>query len=105
MSGGKKGSLFDELFRGSLGQQIGQQQQQREQNFADILTKATTHKHKAEIKPLVDELARETTDKEGDIEMRALKIYRSIVRHVRAGGTVKFVSSDGTEKTLKVRLR
>lgn len=52
------------------------------------------------------ELTRDTADVNvQDANLRALAVYRSIVRHVLAGGTVKFVSADGTEKTLKIRLR
>ena len=52
------------------------------------------------------ELTRDTVDENvQDANLRALAVYRSIVRHVVAGGTVKFVSPDGSEKTLKIRLR
>jgi len=94
---GLGGDLFGDLFRGGA--------EQRERNISEVVRKAAEHKRKAEINEVVVELARETTDAEGNIEIRALRIYRSIVRHVRAGGTVKFVAPDGTEKTLKIRLR
>ena len=50
---------------------------------------------------------RETTTDQGvdQIILRAVGLYRSIVRHVKAGGTVQFVDEDGTTKTLKVRLK
>lgn len=64
------------------------------------------NKHRGQLQELVMELHKETTDEDPrDIILRALSIYRSVVRHVRAGGTVKFVNEDGTDKTLKVRLR
>lgn len=48
---------------------------------------------------------RETTDEDPrDIVLRAMAVYRSFVKHARAGGQVKFVGV-GAEKTLKVRLR
>lgn len=55
---------------------------------------------------LASELMKDTTD-EGprDILLRAMGIYRSIIRHVKTGGVVKFHSPDGDSKTLKVRLR
>lgn len=60
----------------------------------------------AHLEELFVELRKETTDESfQDITTRALGIYRSIVRHIRAGGSVKFVAADGTDKTLKVRLR
>lgn len=50
---------------------------------------------------------RETTTDQGidQIILRAVGTYRSIVRHVKAGGTVQFVDDDGTSKTLKVRTK
>lgn len=51
----------------------------------------------------IKELRLLTTDETDDeILTRALVIYLAIVKHSKAGGSVKFVSS---EKTLKVRLR
>lgn len=59
-----------------------------------------------QLEELVHELLAETTDESPqDLILRGLSVYRSIVRHARAGGTVKFVGTDGSEKTLKVRLR
>lgn len=59
-----------------------------------------------QLEAILQELRQETTDDSlQDIILRGLSVYRSIVRHVKAGGTVKFVAEDGTEKTLKVRLR
>lgn len=40
-----------------------------------------------------------------DVCLRAIGLYRSVVRHASKGGKVKFVSPDGEEKTLKVRLK
>lgn len=58
---------------------------------------------------LVDALRelRETTTDQGidQIILRAVGTYRSIVRHVRAGGTVQFVDEDGEAKILKVRVK
>lgn len=58
---------------------------------------------------LVDSLRelRETTTDQGidEIILRAVGLYRSIVRHTKAGGTVQFVDEDGEVKTLKVRLK
>lgn len=51
------------------------------------------------------ELGLLTTDKPKDAERRALGIYLSIVRHIKAGGSVKFLSPDGKIRTLKVPLR
>lgn len=52
------------------------------------------------------ELRRETTDESVDkIVLRAVGLYRSIVRHALKGGTVQFVDPDGEAKTLKVRLK
>jgi hypothetical protein len=64
----------------------------------------------ADAKPASDqarealrELRSLTTDVTDDeILTRALMVYLAIVKHSKAGGAVKFVSS---EKTLKVRLR
>lgn len=61
---------------------------------------------KGQLEELVKELRDLTADDDPKtIILRGLGLYRSIVRHVKAGGTVKFVGADGTEKTLKVRLR
>ncbi|MFI5296917.1 MAG: hypothetical protein ACHREM_02370 [Polyangiales bacterium] len=59
------------------------------------------------VEEIVAELVALTTDNEPDAVMRALSVYRSIVLHAFAGGTVKFIAADGTtvEKTLKIRLR
>jgi hypothetical protein len=46
---------------------------------------------------------RDNTDEE--VVLRSLVIYRSIVNHVKTGGSVKFISPDGTLRTLKIRLR
>ena len=52
------------------------------------------------------ELRRETTDESVDqIVLRAVGLYRSIVRHTLAGGKVQFVDKDGEAKTLKVRIK
>lgn len=61
---------------------------------------------RAQLEEMVMELRESTTD-DGpqEIILRGLAVYRSIVRHAKAGGTVKFVAADGTEKTLKVRLK
>ena len=60
-----------------------------------------------ELKEVMRELITTTTDSEvEDAAMRALKVYRIIVRHVREGGTVRFYEADGeTFKTLKVRVK
>lgn len=51
-------------------------------------------------------LLAETTDEDpGDVLLRALAVYQSMVKEVRDGGAVKYVKADGTERTLKVRLR
>lgn len=49
---------------------------------------------------------RETTDEDPrDLLLRAMGVYRSFVKHARAGGQVKFVREGAPERTLKVRLR
>ena len=58
------------------------------------------------VAEIVAELVRDTTDDDkGDACLRALGMYRSIVRHVKSGGSVAFVSADGTSRKLKVSLR
>lgn len=37
--------------------------------------------------------------------LRAVGLYRSIVRHQKAGGSVQFVDPDGTTKTLKSKVK
>jgi hypothetical protein len=39
------------------------------------------------------------------VVLKAVGIYRSIVKYVQAGGSVQFVDADGKAKTLKVRLK
>lgn len=54
----------------------------------------------------VAELLRLTTDDtEEKVQQRSLAVYLAVVRHVRAGGTVKFITPQGKIRTLKVRLR
>lgn len=49
------------------------------------------------------ELKKLTTDESDDeVLTRSLMVYLAIVKHVKAGGVVKFA---GSERTLKVRLR
>lgn len=54
----------------------------------------------------VQEIQKLTPD-EGYSEIvgRSLGVYRSVVRHVSKGGTVRFYAKDGSFKTLKIRLR
>lgn len=59
---------------------------------------------------VIKELAKLTTDKAEDIDLRALMVYSTIVKHVKAGGTVKFIDAHSKTapskmRTLKVRLR
>jgi len=53
----------------------------------------------------VEIMALTPADDVRDICLRAVGLYRSVVRHVSKGGKVKFVSSDGDEKTLKVKMK
>lgn len=54
---------------------------------------------------ILEELILNTTDDKTSVVLRSLVIYRSIVRHAKAGGTIQFVGGGGPTKTLKVRLR
>ncbi len=55
---------------------------------------------------VVAELRGTTQDQTDElVVLRALVIYREIVKHAKAGGQVKFVGSDGSLRTLRVRLR
>lgn len=59
-----------------------------------------------EFKAIILELSEITTDRRiEDAALRALKIYRNIVYHAKAGGSVQFVNPDGSRKTLKVPLK
>jgi len=59
---------------------------------------------KDERSGVVKELAVLTTDSPEVIERRALGIYLSIVKHIKGGGSVKFLDAKGV-RTLKVPLR
>ena len=64
----------------------------------------TTEAARAECSAVVKELAVLTTDSPEVIERRALGIYLSIVKHIKAGGSVKFLDVKNV-RTLKVPLR
>lgn len=57
----------------------------------------------------IEEAAHEISEATGESPeqsvLRAMGLLRSIVRHWQKGGEVKFVDGDGTEKTLKRRLK
>lgn len=74
--------------------------------FEDVFmdAEATPDKTKAERSAALQELALLTKDKPADIERRSLGIYLNIVRHIKAGGSVKFLDAKGV-RTLKVPLR
>lgn len=85
---------FDDCFNAIPKEEVERQLHKIESQMAQAIEVAS-------------ELMKDTTD-EGpmDILLRAMGIYRSIIRHVKEGGTVKFHSLDGVDsKTLKVRLR
>jgi hypothetical protein len=79
-------------------------------NFENILRKFAGLDPKdpppQRVEDIVQELQTLTTDDtDEEVILRSLVNYLSIVRHVKAGGTVKFLGPGVTVKTLKVRLR
>jgi hypothetical protein len=57
------------------------------------------------MREAIFELIEATKDKmPNEVIMRALGTYRSIVRHVKAGGSVVFIDAEGKQKKLKVHL-
>jgi hypothetical protein len=60
-----------------------------------------------QIVEYVNAILKETTEPDPKtVISRALGIYRAIVEHARAGGTVRFIAPNGAGlRTLKVRLR
>ncbi len=69
--------------------------------FDELLNSAKTPTEKA-----IDELKRLTVDETSEeVVKRALGTYLSIVKHVKAGGSVKYVGKDGAIQTLKVHLK
>ena len=51
------------------------------------------------------EIHEATGENHKGIILRAVGLYRSIVRHWQAGGTVQFVDPDGNAKTLKSKVK
>ena len=51
------------------------------------------------------ELTEGTTDDLDGVLLRAVMVWRSIVRHTQGGGRIVFVDREGHERTLKVRLK
>ncbi len=43
-------------------------------------------------------------DSSEDVQLRALMVYLAIVKHMKSGGSVKFIGN-GPDRTLKVRFR
>jgi len=58
------------------------------------------------VDEIVQELKSLTTDDDDDtVILRGLAVWRTLVRHVKAGGTVKLIVPGAEVRTLKVRLR
>lgn len=76
--------------------------------FRDLfgLEKGGKKPENQQISEVVKELQTLTTDDtEEAVLLRGLTVWRAIVRHVKAGGTVKFLGPGTEVKTMKVRLR
>lgn len=60
----------------------------------------------SQFSDLLASIVKLSTDDDPRVAMeRALMTYKRILEHAGRGGQVKFVSKDGDEKTLKVRVR
>jgi hypothetical protein len=59
-----------------------------------------------EIAEMVQELRTLTTDDDEDtVLLRSVVVWRTLVKHVKSGGTVKLIGPGTEVRTLKVRLR
>jgi hypothetical protein len=76
-----------------------------EELCADFIKVFKNDDPKKKLEETVALLRRLTEDDNSeDVQLRALMVYLAIVKHTKAGGSVRFVGN-GPDRTLKVRLR
>ena len=76
-----------------------------EELCSDFVRAFKTEDFKKKLEETVALLNKLTADDSPeDVQLRALMVYLAIVRHTKAGGSVKFTGV-GPDKSLKVRLR
>ena len=83
-----KGKTFD--FEGTVRDLLGLDKKASDDHLNEILQELTTLT---------------TDDDDATVMLRGAAVWRTLVRHVKAGGTVKLLGPDNEVRTLKVRLR